>query len=134
MTKESIGVYTPVSGMRGGKGMTQAHVYFSDAIEPGMFFIQIVFEPGAYAGYHEHSGHDAILYVVSGKAESYHNGQREILGPGDAVLVKSGEAHATKNVGDADLTILEFCAVPAGAIDPSTDSRRLPLPDALSDW
>lgn len=134
MSKESIGEYTPVSGMRGGKGMTKAHVYFSGAREPGMFFVQIVFEPGAYAGYHTHSGHDAVLYVVSGKAESYHDGQRETLGPGDAVLVKSGQAHATKNMGDSDLTIVEFCAVPAGAIDSHTDSKRLPLPAALSDW
>ena len=97
-------------------------------------YTEMVLEPGAYAGYHQHVGHDAIAYVVSGKAENYQDGKRETLLPGDAVLVRSGQAHAAKNIGDEDLKIVEFCSVPGGTIDINTDPKPLDLPAELSDW
>ena len=120
--------------MLGGKGRAQAHIYFAGKVDAGTLFLQIVLEPGAYAGYHEHVGHDSILYVISGKAENYQDGKRETLLPGDAVLVRSGQAHAVKNIGDEDLKQVEFCVVPGGTIDIYADAKPLDLPAELSDW
>ena len=134
MAKESAGEYMAIPDMLNGKGMAQAHVFFADKLDPGTVFLEIVLEPGAYAGYHEHSGHDSILYVISGKAENYQDGKREVLGPGDAVLIKSGQAHAVRNIGTSDLKQVELCAVPGGSIDIYADAVPMDLPAALSDW
>ena len=134
MAKESAGEYMEIPGMLGGRGRAQAYMYFAGKADAGTFCAEIVLEPGAYAGYHQHAGHDCILYVVSGKAENYQDGKREILLPGDAVLVRSGQAHATRNIGDEDLKIVEFCTVPGGTIDINADAKPLDLPAELSDW
>jgi len=118
----------------GGKGRSLTYVFFEGQTNPAMFFADIVTEPGAYAGYHRHERHDTILYVLSGMAEHYQDGERCALKPGDAVLVKSGHAHAIKNIGDEDLRIIEFGAVPAEEGLPRSLGTRLPLPEELSDW
>ena len=134
MAKESVGEYMAIPDMLNGKGMAQAHVFFAEQADPGTLLIEIVLKPGAYAGYHEHVGHDSIIYVVSGKAENYQDGKREILGPGDAVLTKAGQRHAVKNIGDVDLKSVEVCTVPGGTIDIYSDTKALSLPAELSDW
>ena len=133
MAKESPTEYMEIPDILGGKGTARAYVYFAAKADAGTSFVEIVLEPGAYAGYHQHVGHDSILYTVSGKAENYQDGKRETLLPGDAVLVRSGQAHAVKNVGDEHLKVVEFCAVPGGKID-DADVKPLGLPAELSDW
>ena len=52
--------------------------------------------------------------------------------PGDAVLVKSGQAHAIRNPGDEDLRYLVLFAAVSDAERGSV--QNLALPKALSDW
>ena len=73
--------------MHDGKGKTLAYAFFQGKIDSSMMFFDLVLEPGAYAGYHRHEGNEEILYIVSGKAENFQDGNRCILGPGDAILV-----------------------------------------------
>ena len=95
--------------------------------EQAGFFLK----PGTYVGYHRHKGNEEIIYVVSGKAENFQGGNRQVLEAGDAILTKSGETHAVRNVGAGDLRVLGFVAPPGddiGAVE------NLPLPEAISDW
>ena len=120
-------------GMMEGKGRYTGCRLFREEIDPTMLFAYMVFEPGAYAGYHRHDTHDSILHVLSGTAEHYQDGERCTLEPGDAVLIKSGP-HAVKNIGDEGLEIIEFLAHPGGEYPWGSSFTRFPLPAAISDW
>ena len=130
-TTDRVGKQRELPNLAGGKGMALFYGFFEDQLEPGTMLGDIVIEPGAYAGYHRHEGHQSILYVLSGRAECYQGSERFILGPGDAVLSKPGQAHAIRNIGDEDLRLLEFNAAVAGK---KRDHTLLPLPEAIADW
>jgi quercetin dioxygenase-like cupin family protein len=98
--------------------------------DPSLGLFELVFRPGTYAGYQRHVGSDEILLVVSGKAENYHSGGRCIVEPGEAILTKSGQAHAIRNASDEDLTVLGVFA-PLRALG---SVENLPLPDETSGW
>jgi quercetin dioxygenase-like cupin family protein len=131
---DRVGQQQEIDGLLEGKGKCLLYMFFQDEVAPTMFFADMAFEPGAYAGYHRHDSHDTILYVQSGTAEHYQEGERRILKRGDAVLIKSGHPHACRNVGDEDLKITEFGAVLAGEVPPGPGGIRLPLPVDIADW
>jgi len=132
--KDRVGQQQEGQDMVGGKGGYQLYWFFQGETDPSISFINILFQPGAYAGYHRHERHDTILYVLSGVAEHYQEGDLTTLNPGDAVLVRSGNAHAVKNIGDEDLRIIEFFAALTSEDLPSSPVASLPLPEAISDW
>ena len=129
--KDRVGQQREWPNLAGGKGMALFYLFFRGQLDPAATFGDIVFEPGAYAGYHRHEGHESILYVLAGRAENYQDGERCILEPGDALLTKSGQAHAVRNIGDGDLRLLEFNAAVAGE---KRSGTLLPLPEEISDW
>ena len=106
------GEYVEMPNMHGGKGMILAYSFFQGQMDPSMMFFELVVKPGAYAGHHRHQGNAEIIYVLSGTAENFQDGKSSILKPGDAILVKPGQAHVAKNIGDEDLVILGFVAAP----------------------
>jgi mannose-6-phosphate isomerase-like protein (cupin superfamily) len=121
-------------GMLDGRGRYRAYLFFEGLIDPAEFLADLRCDPGAYAGYPSHAGHDSILYVLSGLGEHYQDGERCTLKPGDCVLVPSGTIHALKSIGYEDLRILEFAAVPAKEGLPRSSATQLPLPEAISGW
>jgi len=127
--KDKVGKREIVQVMHDGRGEALVYRFFAEN-DPSIGFFELVFRPGAYAGYHRHEGSEEILLVVSGKAENFQDGNRCILDPGDAILIKSGQAHAIRNAGDEDLKILGFFA-PLKAL---ASVENLPLPDEISDW
>ena len=132
--KDRVGQRQEGQDMLDGKGKYLLYWFFEGQIDPAMSFIDIVLAPDAYAGYHQHERHDSILYLLSGTVEHYQDGERRTLKPGDAVLVKSGHAHAVKNVGAEDSRVIEFFVVPTSEPLPSSLTTRLPLPEDISDW
>ena len=118
-------------GMHDGKGSALGYRYFAEEGDPSIRFFDLVFRPGAYAGHHRHEGNEEILYIVSGKAENFQDGERCVLKPGEAILIKSGQSHAIKNVGDEDLRLMGFVAAPQGE---GGSVKNLPLPAEISDW
>ena len=128
---DRVGKQLELPNLARGKGMALLYRFFEGQMEPGTMLGDIVIEPGAYAGYHRHEGHQSILYVLSGNAECYQGGERFVLATGDAVLSKPGQAHAVRNIGDDDLRLLEFNAAVQGM---NRDHNVLPLPDDIADW
>jgi quercetin dioxygenase-like cupin family protein len=129
--KDRVDQQQEAPDLAGGKGMSLLYHFFQDQLDPSVAFIDIIIKPGAYAGYHRHQGHESILYVVSGRAENYQDGEWCTLEAGDAVLTKSGHAHALRNIGDDDLHMLEFNGA-VGGVEKS--GVVLPLPEAIADW
>ena len=131
---DRLGDAEEIEGLLQGQGKCLLYVFFREENAPTMFFGHMAFEPGAYAGYHRHDAHDTILYLLAGTAEHYQEGERRILAPGDAVLIKVGHPHACRNIGDEDLRIVEFGAVLADELPPGRIGVPLPLPADIADW
>lgn len=127
--KDRAGKHEIAHGAHDGRGESLWYRFFEEN-DPSFGFFEAVFKQGAYAGYHRHEGSEEVLFVVSGKAENYQDGARCILDPGDAILTKSGQAHAIRNAGDTDLKVLGIFS-PLSAL---ASVENLPLPDEISDW
>ncbi|MFN2285284.1 MAG: cupin domain-containing protein, partial [Anaerolineae bacterium] len=122
---ERVSEQGEVLNLHEGKGKGLAHIFFSKELGSSLLFFDLELEPGAYAGHHRHSDNVEILYILSGRAENFQDGKRQVLEAGDAILTRTGESHAIKNIGEEVLYILGFGAGDIGAID------NLPLPELL---
>ncbi len=92
-------------GPHGGGGDTTAYPFFADA--PGLGFVlrKRVLHKGAGIGLHQHDK-DEVYYVVSGRGRYILDGTIRDVGPGDAMLTRTGSTHALMQAGDEDLVIL----------------------------
>jgi len=103
-----------VVDMHGGKGRSLAYWFFKGEIPPWLGCYYVKMEPGASAGYHQHHGNAEIIYIISGRAENYMAGAKQILEAGDALLVKAEQCHAIRNIGEGTLEVIGFAAAPGG--------------------
>jgi quercetin dioxygenase-like cupin family protein len=119
-----------------GTGKVRVHHFFEGEIGPAMVFSEYVVEPGGYGGYHRHDGSGNILYMLSGKLETFQDGELSVLGAGDAILVKSGQAHALRCIGDEPCRAVELTYLEVTGDDLDIDSTVtwLSLPEEISDW
>jgi quercetin dioxygenase-like cupin family protein len=92
-------------GPHGGGGVTTAYSFFARAPDLHLVFRKRALHPGAAIGYHRQN-EDEIYYVVSGSGELTLNGQRSVVGPGTAILTRSGSSHGLQQVGSDDLIII----------------------------
>ena len=78
----------------------------------GKTFAKLVLHPGCSMGYHEHNGDAEYYYILQGNGEYNCNGNCTSVSTGDLCVVKSGEGHALKNVGDEDgeaIALILYC-------------------------
>lgn len=68
---------------------------------------RIVVTPGKRLSYQRHSHRSEHWFVVSGQGLVTIEGNRQPVGPGNAVDVPLGAAHRIECVGDADLVFIE---------------------------
>jgi mannose-6-phosphate isomerase-like protein (cupin superfamily) len=61
--------------------------------------------PGSGIGHHEQK-EDEVYYVLSGQGELTLDGERHLIGPGTALLTRTGSTHSLKQVGTEDLVII----------------------------
>src|SRR5690606_6481144 len=94
----------PQPGPHQGAGTTTAYPFFADATGLDLVFRKRVLHPGASIGAHVNDK-DEIYYVLSGRGELVLNGVAREVGPGDAILTRSGDSHALRQLGDEDLVI-----------------------------
>jgi len=59
-----------------------------------------------------HAGSDQWLYVLSGEGRAVVNDEAVPLGPGSVLLIEADEPHEIRNLGDADLEMLNIYAPP----------------------
>jgi len=91
-------------GPHDGEGTTTAYPFFADATGFDLVFRKRALHPGASIGAHVNDK-DEIYYVLSGRGELVLNGAAREVGAGDAILTRSGDSHALRQVGDGDLVI-----------------------------
>lgn len=70
------------------------------------FLHEVTMPPGAAIGLHNHIGSEEFYYLLEGKGLMTIDGESVEMGPGDVVLVKNGESHAFKNVGNNELHMM----------------------------
>lgn len=100
-----VGLARQQPGPHGGAGTTTAYPFFADAPGLSFFFRKRVLHKGAGIGLHQHDK-DEVYYVVSGRGRYIVDGSIRDVGPGDAMLTRTGSTHSLMQDGDEDLVIL----------------------------
>jgi quercetin dioxygenase-like cupin family protein len=79
--------------------------------------IDVSLEPGHGHDFHIHPGQEEVIVVQAGEIEQWLEGDKTMLGPGEAVFIEAGTVHASFNTGSetARLTVaLGPCAGEGG--------------------
>ncbi len=99
---------TPNENLRGGGGRATLRRYFAtEALPPGLRAFNVVtLEPGASIGVHTHEGTGEIYLVLEGRGLAVDDGTEVEVGPGDAILTRSGHSHGLTNPGPGPLRFL----------------------------
>ena len=105
----------PQPGPHEGEGRTTAYPFFDDAEGFRVVFRKRALHKGASIGLHTNDK-DEVYYVLSGRGELTLEGELREVGPGDAILTRTGDSHGLRQLGDEDLVIL--VVFPKRASDP----------------
>jgi mannose-6-phosphate isomerase-like protein (cupin superfamily) len=92
-------------GTHNGGGETIGYSFFAKTPNLHLVFRKRALEPGSGIGYHVQK-EDEIYYVLSGRGVMTLDGKDVEVGPGTAVLTRTGSSHGLKQVGAEDLVIL----------------------------
>ena len=92
-------------GPHSGGGQTTAYSFFEKAPKFGLAFRKRALKPGSGIGYHLQT-EDEIYYVLSGHGTMTADGKSFDVGPGTAVLTRTGSSHGLKQTGTEDLVII----------------------------
>lgn len=92
-------------GPHKGGGETIGHSFFSKVPGLEIVFRKRSLKPGSGIGYHRQA-EDEIYYVLSGRGVMTLDGKTYDVGPGTAILTRTGSSHGLKQVGTEDLVII----------------------------
>ena len=92
-------------GPHNGGGQTIGHSFFGKVPNLELVFRKRVLKPGSGIGYHRQA-EDEIYYVLSGRGVMTLDGKDHEVGPGTAILTRTGSSHGLKQVGTEDLVII----------------------------
>jgi mannose-6-phosphate isomerase-like protein (cupin superfamily) len=92
-------------GPHSGGGQTTAFSFFEKTPKLDLIFRKRALKPGSGIGYHLQT-EDEIYYVLSGHGTMTADGKSFDVGPGTAVLTRTGSSHGLKQTGTEDLVIL----------------------------
>ena len=92
-------------GTHNGGGQTVGYSFFSSVPNMHLVFRKRALKPGSGIGYHEQK-EDEIYYVLSGTGMMTLDGKEVAVGPGDAILTRTGSSHGLKQTGTQDLVIM----------------------------
>ena len=79
--------------------------------------LDVSLEPGHGHDFHKHPEQEEVIVVQAGEIEQWLEGEKTVLGPGEAVFIAKGTVHASFNTGEetARLTVsLGPCAGEGG--------------------
>ena len=97
-------VARPEPGPHAGGGQTVGHSFFRDVPGLSLVFRKRALKPGS--GSAITSRPRTRLYVLSGRGEMTLDGKKVDVGPGTAILTRTGSSHGLKVVGSDDLVII----------------------------
>jgi mannose-6-phosphate isomerase-like protein (cupin superfamily) len=92
-------------GPHKGGGETVGYSFFGDVPKLSLVFRKRALKPGSAIGYHRQA-EDEIYYVLSGRGLMTLDGKEHEVGPGTAILTRTGSSHGLKQVGSDDLVII----------------------------
>jgi quercetin dioxygenase-like cupin family protein len=92
-------------GPHKGGGQTVGYSFFGEVPKLSLVFRKRALKPGAAIGYHRQA-EDEIYYVLSGRGLMTLDGKEHEVGPGTAILTRTGSSHGLKQVGSEDLVII----------------------------
>lgn len=98
---------------------------------PDYCILEVVLPPGNGSPMHRHRREDELLYVVSGECEIRDLETTTILQAGGTAILPKGAAHAFRNSGDTDSTVL-ITAIPGGLEKSFAEIAALVAQDAIS--
>lgn len=115
VTKASLAA-VPNEQLRGGSGRATMLRYFAtEAIPPPLRAFNVVtLEPGTSIGVHRHEGTGEIYLLLEGRGVAVDDGGQVEVGPGDAILTRSGHTHGLRNAGPGPLRFLAVLMADAG--------------------
>jgi len=77
--------------------------------------------------FHKHPNQEEVLYVIDGQVEQWIEGEKRMLGPGDAIFIAPGIVHATFNVSGDDARVIVIFSPCVGdgfeAVDVSSEAQ-----------
>jgi len=106
-------VASPEPGPHNGGGQTTAYSFFARTPSLGLVFRKRALHRGAAIGYHLQE-EDEIYYVLSGSGELTLNDARSVVGPGTAILTRTGNRHGLRQLGSDDLVVIIAYQQPKG--------------------
>lgn len=83
--------------------------------DTNLMFVRAQLPPGEAHRFHYHPNMEEILYILSGTAEQWIEGEKRIMKAGDAIYLPVGMVHGTYNTGSETL---DFLAVLSPAKSP----------------
>ena len=98
-------------GPHNGGGRTVGYSFFAEVPRLGLVFRKRILRPGSAIGYHTQT-EDEIYYVLSGRGVMTLDGKDVNVGPGSAVLTRTGSSHGLKPLGAEDLVVIINYLVP----------------------
>ena len=99
------GVAAEQPGPHKGGGETVGYSFFSKVPDLSIVFRKRALKPGSGIGYHRQA-EDEIYYVLSGRGMMTLDGKEVEVGPGTAILTRTGSSHGLKVLGNEDLVII----------------------------
>jgi quercetin dioxygenase-like cupin family protein len=98
-------------GPHNGGGRTVGYSFFAEVPKLSLVFRKRILRPGSAIGYHMQA-EDEIYYVLSGRGVMTLDGKDVNVGPGTAVLTRTGSSHGLKPLGTEDLVVIINYLVP----------------------
>jgi mannose-6-phosphate isomerase-like protein (cupin superfamily) len=105
IVEQDAQVASPEPGPHSGGGQTVAYSFFKSTPGLKLVFRKRALKPGSGIGYHQQQ-EDEIYYVLSGRGQMTLDGKTVDVGPGTAILTRTGSSHGLKQVGADDLVIM----------------------------
>lgn len=95
----------PEKAPHDGPGQTVAYSFFDKTPNLPIVFRKRVMKPGSAIGYHEQH-EDEVYYVLSGRGVMTLDDTPYDVGPGTAILTRTGSSHGLEQVGNDDLVVI----------------------------
>lgn len=111
MLKESIHNGQVAEVIHGGTGKAVVRRLFWGKLSTPLFVYYLVLPPESTVGSHKHVGSEEIYCFLEGKGVMTVDDNELIVGPGDAILTKTGSSHALRNVGEIDIRAIVIIGI-----------------------